>query len=95
LQLDCPALEIIVVDNGSNDGSAEFITNYLATHKPSGKATVQLLKLKANRGWTGGVIAAYSQPQTKLKILELTHSNIMSKAVSSRQLSVSWSDTGL
>ena len=43
--------EAILVDNGSTDGSAEFVR----THFPE----IQLLPLDDNRGFTGGNIAGY------------------------------------
>ena len=79
LQVDYPDLEIIVTDNGSTDGSAKFIENYLAKHKPRGKVKVRFLKVKTNRGWTGGVNAAYRRRNTSAKYLALTHSDVIPK----------------
>lgn len=53
--------ETILVDNGSQDGSAE----YARMHFPE----VHLLELSENRGFTGGNIAGYEQAHGELIIL--------------------------
>jgi GT2 family glycosyltransferase len=53
--------ETILVDNGSNDGSTE----YVRTHFPE----VQLLALPENLGFTGGNIAGYAQADGDLIVL--------------------------
>jgi GT2 family glycosyltransferase len=53
--------EAILVDNGSQDGSAE----YVRTHFPE----VKLLALPDNRGFTGGNIAGYEQTRGELVVL--------------------------
>jgi GT2 family glycosyltransferase len=53
--------ETILVDNGSNDGSTEFVQ----TQFPE----VKLLALPDNRGFTGGNIAGYEQAQGDLIVL--------------------------
>jgi GT2 family glycosyltransferase len=53
--------ETILVDNGSNDGSANFVR----TQFPE----VKLLALPENRGFTGGNIAGYEQARGDLVVL--------------------------
>jgi hypothetical protein len=53
--------ETILVDNGSNDGSAEFV----CAHFPE----VSLLALSTNRGFTGGNIAGYETANGRLVAL--------------------------
>jgi GT2 family glycosyltransferase len=49
---DCPDFEVVLVDNGSTDGSAQFVqSNY-----PS----VKLVQLQENRGFTGGNLAGFN-----------------------------------
>lgn len=53
--------EIILVDNGSNDGSVE----YVQTHFPE----VNLVALGENTGFTGANIAGYAQAKGELTVL--------------------------
>jgi GT2 family glycosyltransferase len=53
--------EIILVDNGSQDGSAEYVR--------SNFSEVRLLALSENRGFTGGNIAGWEQSRGDLIIL--------------------------
>jgi GT2 family glycosyltransferase len=53
--------EVILVDNGSSDGSAEYVRG----HFPE----VQLIALGENRGFTGANIAGWEQARGKLIVL--------------------------
>jgi GT2 family glycosyltransferase len=74
--LDYPNLELILVDNGSTDGSREAIEKHLQTPAMK-KHKTAFLALKQNLGWTGGVNAAYRARDKQAKYVALTHNDVL------------------
>lgn len=76
--LNYPDFELVIVDNGSTDGSREEIEKSLQTEAMS-KLKVKFVKLKRNLGWTGGVNSAYMMRDTHAKYVAITHNDIVPK----------------
>ncbi len=70
LRLEYPNFEVIIVDNGSSDGSYELIKSLLKDSVINAE-TVKVIKLKKNMGFSGGNNIAYRMmnPATKYFIL--------------------------
>jgi GT2 family glycosyltransferase len=77
--LDYPGFELVVVDNGSSDGSKEAIEEHLKSEAMR-KLRVTFVKLSRNLGWTGGVNAAYKARDKRAKYVALTHNDVVPKA---------------
>jgi GT2 family glycosyltransferase len=59
LELEYPDYEVIVVDNASNDGSFEKIRDLVRGKVGSERPSVKLLRLRANKGYAGGVTEGF------------------------------------
>ena len=68
-KLNYPNFELIVVDNGSRDGSYEMIKRFLSVINV--KACIKLIRLRRNVGFTGGNNIAYKfmDPHSKYFVL--------------------------
>jgi GT2 family glycosyltransferase len=68
-ELNYPNFELIVVDNGSKDGSYEMIKRFLSVINVN--ACIKLIRLRRNVGFTGGNNIAYKfmDPQSKYFVL--------------------------
>ena len=75
-RLDYPNLELILIDNGSSDGSKQVIEKHLQTPQMQKQKTT-FLALKSNLGWTGGVNAAYKARDKQAKYVALTHNDVL------------------
>ena len=85
VSLDYPNLEVILVDNGSNDGSRETVEKYLQT-LPSGKLHIKFVKLSRNIGFAGGVNAGYRQRDRNSGYFAVTHNDVLAKASYLREI---------
>jgi len=56
--LDYPELELIIVDNGSNDGSFKIVKEFAERKKPR-NVRLKIVKLERNLGFAGGVNRGY------------------------------------
>jgi len=68
--LDYPNLEVVIVGNGSTDGSFEAIKRFVEEKRPSG-VRVKVLRLGRNYGFAGGVNRGYAarDPDSKYVVL--------------------------
>jgi GT2 family glycosyltransferase len=76
--LDYPNFELILIDNGSTDGSKEVIEKYLRNQK-FGKSEVTFVKLSKNVGFTDGVNAGYNRRDRDSEYVALTHNDVVAK----------------
>lgn len=59
MNIDYPCYEAIIVDNGSSDGSWEYIIKTISEIKKRHDVPIKLLKLSKNYGFVGGNNAGY------------------------------------
>jgi len=72
--LDYPNLEIVVVDNGSTDGSFEAVKRFVEERKP-GDVRVKVLRLDRNYGFAGGVNRGYAARSPDSKYVALLNND--------------------
>ncbi|MGB9713956.1 MAG: glycosyltransferase [Candidatus Bathyarchaeales archaeon] len=85
LNLDYRPLEIIFVDNGSNDGSFEFIKNIVKKFAPK-DITVKFLKLPKNYGFTVANNIAFTRRNKEAKYVALVNNDLLPEPSSLRKL---------
>jgi GT2 family glycosyltransferase len=71
--LEYPNYEVILIDNGSSDGSEENIENWLEKQKI--KVPFKLIKLKRNLGFTGAVNIGYRHKDKDAKYIALINND--------------------
>ncbi len=77
LELDYPNFELIVIDNGSTDGSWELINEWLKELDQRGKARVKVVRLSKNFGFTGGNNFAYRLMDKRSKYIVLLNNDVI------------------
>ena len=83
--LDYPDYELIIVDNGSVDGSREFLRKYLKKISKS-SPDFKAIMLKKNLGFTGGVNIAYRMRNPKSKYVALVNNDAIPRPYYLRKL---------
>jgi GT2 family glycosyltransferase len=74
MMLNYPNYEVIIVDNGSTDGSREIIEDYIKQVNTRG-IKVKFLKLSKNFGFTGGVNVAYRARDKESKYVAIVNND--------------------
>jgi len=74
--LNYPNFELIIVDNGSTDGSAQIIEK-IVYEKLRSKMNVKFVRLKRNLGFTGGNNIGYRLKDPDSKYIMLTHNDVI------------------
>lgn len=78
-ELDYPNFELIVVDNGSTDGSREIIQRCVETQTKK-DLQVKLIKLNKNWGFSGGINAAYKARNQKSKYIAIINNDAIPRS---------------
>ena len=73
MRLKYPNYEVIIVDNGSTDGSYEVIEDHL--RKTECERKVKLVKLSRNIGFAGGANAAYRTRDERSKYVAIVNND--------------------
>lgn len=73
-ELDYPNFELILVDNGSTDGSREIIQKHVKT-KELKDLQVKFIKLNRNLGFSGGINTAYKARDQKSKYVAIINND--------------------
>jgi len=74
MTLNYPNYEVIIVDNGSTDGSREIIEDYVKQVNTR-SIKVKFLKLSRNFGFTGGVNVAYRARDKESKYVAIVNND--------------------
>ena len=74
-RLDYPCYEVIVVDNGSTDGSWERIKAVLDSIEPPAGVAVKTIRLSRNYGFTGGNNAGYRLRSPRARYVALVNND--------------------
>jgi GT2 family glycosyltransferase len=80
--LDYPNYELIMVDNGSNDGSFEFLRDFLE----KSRINFRIIRLERNFGFTGGSNAGYSSRSKDSKYVVLLNNDAVPRKESLTEL---------
>ncbi|QOJ79269.1 glycosyltransferase family 2 protein [Infirmifilum lucidum] len=74
LNIDYSPVELIVIDNGSTDGSFEYLKNYIELRKPS-DMKVKIIRLNKNIGFTAAVNIGYASRSKDAKYVVLLNND--------------------
>lgn len=69
--------ELIIVENGSIDGSDKLIEDFLSTIRGEASTRIKYFKLSKNYGFTGAVHIAYKNRNPKAKYLMLVNTDLI------------------
>jgi len=86
MELDYPCYEVIIVDNGSNDGSWELINDWLRKFGVRDGVRVKKIRLSKNYGFTGGNNFAYKFIDRRSKYIALINNDAIVLKNSLRKL---------
>lgn len=84
-ELDYPDFELVMVDNGSSDGSREVLEKLVEKGFLS-SSRVKFIKLAQNLGWTGGINAGYDVRDRCARYVALTHNDLIPRPNYLREL---------
>jgi GT2 family glycosyltransferase len=86
LSLDYKPLEIIIVDNGSTDGSFEMVKQLLSEVKLDADLNVRVVKLSKNYGFAVANIIAYELRDPRSKYIALINNDMCPERYSLKKL---------
>jgi len=86
LKLDYPCYEVVIVDNGSNDGSWELINDWLGEFGVGEGVKIKKIRLSRNYGFVGGNNFAYKFMDRSSKYIALINNDAIVLKNSLRKL---------
>jgi len=78
-ELDYPNFELVLVDNGSTDGSREIIEKYVK-NKTKKDLQVKFIRLNRNWGFSDGINAAYKARNQQSKYVAIINNDAIPKS---------------
>ena len=78
LKIDYPNFEVILVDNGSDDGSDKIIEAFVAEFAQGSQ--IRFVKLNQNLGFTGGMNAGFALRDRSSDYVSLLHNDVLVKS---------------
>jgi GT2 family glycosyltransferase len=77
-KIEYPNFEVILVDNGSTDGSEKIIEKYFK-NTLFYSTNAKFIKIKPNRGFIGGMNAAYFARDRQSRYVSLLHNDVIAR----------------